>query len=238
MNYFLAFSRDGLHADLTKAVVRSSDWLRKIYKENATELRPYRAGSLFATFRIAGHAPEILLAEFKDRHGLSIEETLKDELDSVKNLSSIAAPHLGLMIQGVISICKDPENFHGHNLIQPLLDGFSGYKTYASFNNYFGYSLAVIALCNAGKNVPDSVIRELVNGANRKVSWHSVDIDALILTALSCVSTSDRPLQREVNRASWKLVGGLIRAQDRSTGAFGNQYSTALAVEANLPDNI
>ena len=230
---FCAYSSESLHADLTKAVVRSSDWLRKIYKDSTTQLRPYRAASLIATLRIAGHTPNTLLTEFKDSKDLNIEETLKNKLDSVKNLSTIPNPHLGLMIQGVISICKDPENFHGYNLIQPLLDGFSNFKKHPSFNNYFGYSLAVIALCNTPQEVvPDYVIQELVNGANRVVSYHSVDIDALILTALSCVSTSNRTLQHKVDRASGKLVGSLIKAQNSSTGAFGNQYTTALAVEA------
>ena len=141
------------------------------------------------------------------------------------------------MIQGVISICKDPENFHGYNLIQPLLDGFANFKKHPSFNNYFGYSLAVIALRNARQEVPDFVIQELVNGANRVVSYHSVDIDALILTALSCVSTSNRTLQHKVDRASWKLVRNLVKAQNSSTGAFGNQYTTALTVEVEQPRN-
>jgi hypothetical protein len=113
------------------------------------------------------------------------------------------------------------------------LFGFSRFKKQPNFNNYFGYSLAVIALCNARQQVPDFVIQELLKGANSDDDVHSVDTDALILTALSCVSTSNKKLQRKVDRASWMLVRSLIRAQDRSTGAFGNQYSTALAVEVN-----
>ncbi len=221
-------SSEGLHADLTRAVVRSSDWLKQIYADTTTELFPYRAGSLFATLRIAGHYPNTLLTEFKDGKGYTIEETLKNRLDSVPNLSQIATPHMGLIIQGVISICKDPENFHGYNLTQALLSGFT---RYSKVNNYFSYSLAVIALCNARHQVPDFVIEELINGAHRVVSYHSVDIDALILTALSCVSTPNRPLQRKVNRALGKLVRSLNSMQNKTTGAFGNQYSTALAVE-------
>ncbi|XP_028396005.1 transcobalamin-2-like [Dendronephthya gigantea] len=227
---------EDLSADLTQAVVRSSDWLRKTYRENTTVLRPYRAGSLFATLRIAGHYPDTLLSEFKDGQGFSIDETLKNYLYSVQqshgNLSSIAPPHLGLIIQGVVSICQDPENFHGYDLIQPLHDGFSKFKKQADFNNYFGYSLAVIALCNADHIVPDSIIQELIEGAKRVVSYHSVDTDALILTALSCVRTSNSSLQHEVDRSSHELVESLISMQNNSTGAFGNQYSTALAVEA------
>ena len=206
--------------------------MRKIYKDSTTELRPYRAGSFFATLRIAGHKSTTLLTDFKNATGSSIEETLKQKLDSEKerngNISTIPTPHLGLIIQGVISICKDPTNFHGHDLIKPLLDGFPYFKTYPSFSNYFGYSLAVIALCNAGEPTPDSVIRELIKGANRKGS------NALILTALSCVSSSNSTLQSDVNRNKRNLVKGLISKQNTKTGAFGNQYSTALAVEVNI----
>jgi hypothetical protein len=209
--------------------------MKQFYKDNTTtKLRPYRAGSMFATLRIAGHYPSTLLTDFKDAEGNSIDETLKNKLNTVQNLSSIPTPHLGLIIQGVISICKDPKDFHGYNLIKPLLASFSKFKTYSSFNNYFGYSLAVIALCNAGNKVPDFVIEELVEGANRKVSNHSVDTNALISTALSCVSTSNRSLQRKVERAVGKLVQSLISKQNTTTGAFGNQYSTALAVEVNI----
>ena len=215
--------------------------MRKFYKDQpTTELRlpPYRAGSIFATLRIAGHKSTTLLTDFKNAAGSSIEETLKQKLDSEMerngNLSTIPTPELGLIIQGVISICKDPRNFHGHNLIRPLLEGFPCFKKCPSFSNYFGYSLAVIALCNAGEPTPDSVIRELIKGANRKGRYHSVDTNALILTALSCVSSPNSTLQSDVNRNKRNLVKGLISKQNTKTGAFGNQYSTALAVEVNI----
>lgn len=229
---------EGLHADLTRAVVRSTDWLKRTYKDNNTVLRPYRAGSMFATLRIAGHHPSALRNEFIDGQGFSIEETLENKLKSVtsENVSTIPTPHLGLMIQGVISICKDPENFYGYNLVDPFLAGFPKFKTYSSFSNYFGYSLAVIALCNAGHHIPDTVIEELILGANRIVSYHSIDIDALILTAISCVSTTNSFLQSALDRASTMLVRRLTSKQNETTGAFGNQYSTALVVQVrNTP---
>ena len=205
--------------------------MQQFYQEN--KLRAFRAGSMFATLRIAGHTPNTLLTEFKNEQGLNFEQTLKNELDSVQNISSIPTPQLALMIQGVISICKDPEDFHGYNLIQTLLDGFPGFMIQPEFNNYFGYSHAVIALCNAGQDVPDSVIEELLQGANRDDDTHSVDTRALILTALSCVSTSNYTLQCKVDQAIRKLARSLIKDQDKTTGAFGNQFSTALAVQVS-----
>ena len=217
--------------------------MRKFYNDSSTEtgyLRAYRAGSIFATLRIAGHRSKTLLTDFKDALGFSIEETLKNKLDSAmirsrsSDLSTIPVPHLGLIIQGVISICKDPRNFHGHDLIQSLLDGFPKFKTYPSFLNHFGYSLAVIALCNSDEEIPEFVIRELIKGAKRKRSYRSVDTNALILTALSCVSSSNITLQNEVHRTTSNLAQGLISKQNTKTGAFGNQYSSALAVEVNI----
>jgi hypothetical protein len=205
--------------------------MKQIYKDNSTELFPYRAGSLITILRLAGHKPKTLLSEFKDRHGLNIEEALKNFLDSKNategNLSRIPNPHLALIIQTVASLCQDPENFHGYNLIPPLLSGFALFKKIRNFNNYFGYSLAVIALCNAGHRVPDDVVRELLNGAYRQVSYHSSDIDSLILQALSCISNSS--MQNEVHRASQKIVENLITKQNTTTGAFGNQISTCTA---------
>ena len=212
--------------------------MRKFYNDSSTEtkdLRPYRAGSIFATLRIAGHRSKTLLIDFKDAFGFSIEETLKKKLDSKNgDLSTIPVPHLGLIIQGVISICKDPKNFHGHDLIQPLLAGLPNFPQYPDFGNYFGYSLAVIALCNSGEEIPEFVIRKLIKGSYRKGSHHSVDTNALILTALSCVSSSNITLQNEVHRTTSNLAQGLISKQNTKTGAFGNQYSSALAVEVNI----
>ena len=209
--------------------------MRNFYKDKNTDfIRPYRAGSIFATLRIAGHHSKTLLTDFKNAEGFSIEETLKMRLDPASDLSTIATPRLGLIIQGVISICKDPRNFHGHDLIQPLLDGFPKFKTHRNFLNYFGYSLAVIALCNSDEEIPEFVIRELIKGSYRKGSHHSVDTNALILTALSCVSSSNITLQNEVHRTTSNLAEGLISKQNATTGAFGNQYSSALAVEVNI----
>ena len=226
---FSALSSETLHADLTRSVLRSTDWLRQIYKDNNTELFPHRAASLISILRLAGHKPKTLLSEFKDRSGSNIEETLKAFLDSKKrtdgNISRIPNPHLALVIQAVISLCQNPEDFHGYNLIPPLLSGFALFKKIRGFTNYFGYSLAVIALCNAGQRVPRAVVQELLNGAYRKVGYHSSDIDSLILQALSCISNSS--LQNEVDHASGKIVEQLIKKQNETTGAVGNQYSTA-----------
>ncbi|XP_028400195.1 transcobalamin-2-like [Dendronephthya gigantea] len=233
---FCDLSSESLPADLTRSVVRSSDWLKKTYGDKSTVLRPYRAGSLFASLRIAGHYPDVLLSDFKDGQGVSIEETLKNELDSVQkkygNLSSIPTPQLALITQGVISICNNPADFHGYELIQTLLDGFAKFKIQPDFNNYFGYSLAVIALCNADHFVPDAVILGLIKGAQGGATVNSVDINALLLTALSCVKSSSSFVQQLVSKTSRNLVRILISKQSKDTGAFGNQYSTALAVEA------
>ena len=202
--------------------MRSSDWLKHIYRDNNTELYPYRAASLITILRLAGHKPKTLLSDFKDKNGMSIEETLKNFLDSKNrtdgSLTGIPNPHLALIIQAVISLCQDPRNFSGYDLIPPLLSGFALFKKIPEFNNYFGYSLAVIALCNAGHRVPDKVVSELLKKANRKAS-------SLMLQALSCITNSS--YQNEVHRVSERSVTQLIRKQNKTTGAFGNQYSTA-----------
>ena len=80
---------------LTRVVLRSSDWIRHIYKSNDTELYPYRVTSLITILRLAGHKRKTLLSDFKDRRGMNITETLKDFLDSKNttegNLSGIAS---------------------------------------------------------------------------------------------------------------------------------------------------
>ena len=180
--------------------------------------------------------PETILSEFKNHKGENIEETLKNYLDLRQekegNLNAIPAAELALIIQAVISICHDPDNFHGHNLTSALIYSFTLFKKVSSFNNYFRYSLAVIALCNSGRSVPDAVVRELINGTYRQVSYHMTGIDSLILQALSCVSNSS--LQGEVNKASQKLVTQLISKQNNETGAVGNHISTSHVLKVRL----
>ncbi|XP_028395936.1 transcobalamin-2-like [Dendronephthya gigantea] len=178
--------------------------------------------------------PKTLLSEFKDRRGFTIEETLKNFLNEKNgDLSSIANPHLARVIHSVLALCQDPRNFHGHDLIAALNSGFGRFKKRRDFSNYFGYSLSVIALCNAGQPVPNEVVQELLKGAYRKVSYHSSDIDSLILQALSCVAYSPyATMESKVYEASDMIVRRLILKQNRTSGAFGNQISTALVVMA------
>lgn len=228
-----------LNADLTRAVVRSSDYLKQSYMKikstSKLALRPYNAAYMFATLRIAGHTPDTLLSNFKNGEGESINETLKSYLDSIQsnhgNLSSIPVPRLALITQCVIAICEDPENFYGYNLTQYLLKGFPSFPKSPGFNNFFGYSLAVIALCNSGKQPPQYVVHQLMNAASSQI--HGVDTDALILTALSCVSSKN--LSR--SKRWWlfwrklRLARSLLLNQNKTTGGFGNQYSSALAIQ-------
>ena len=204
--------------------MRSSDWMKHYYRDNDTQLYPYRAASMITILRLAGHKPKTLLSDFKDKNGTNIEETLKNFLINSTNVTDGNLTGIANVIQAVISLCQDPRNFSGYDLIPPLLSGFASFKI-KEFNDYFGYSLAVIALYNAGHRVPDDVVRELLNGADRTGSVHSSDIDSLILQALSCITNS--PYQNEVHRAWERIAIQLIRKQNKTTGAFGNQYSTA-----------
>lgn len=196
---------------------------------------PYFASSMIVSLRLSGHLPDILISDFKDRNSMSIKETLKNYLDEqyieYGNLTEIPTGRLAYIVQAVIAICENPTNFYGYNLYNPLRFGIERFGASPTFNNYFQYSLAVIALCNGGIKVSKRTVHELINGANGRRNIHFVDTSALILIALSCAKKSYRSYQ--AYRASRKLIVQIIFKQNASTGAFGNQYSTALAVEVS-----
>ena len=224
-----------MHADLTRAVVRSSDWLRQYYQDNNSFIRPHTASSMMIPLRLSGHSADTLLSDFKNSSSFSIDETLRDYLNEQNrthgNLINIPTGRLAYIIHGVVAICKDPEDFYGHNLSVPLLYGIKRFPIPGTFNNYFQYSLAAIAFCIRGVKVPEIMVDKLLERVNRtfKSSTHSNDINALVLIALSCVARSDK-----VDRAVEKLVHWFISERQNSrTGDFGNQYSTALAVQVS-----
>lgn len=221
-----------MHGDLTRATVRSSDWLRRYYNKTAFIL-PYTASSMIVTLRLAGHQPDTLLSNFKNVHSLSIKETLKNYLDNEMktrgNLNNIPTGRLSHIVQAVIAICENPGKFYEHDLYAPLLSGITTFKQSPNFNNYFQYSLVAIALCNGGKRVPEVMVKELIRGVYRKVSYHSSDIDALLLIALTCVES--RNMFKEIEQAKGKIVHQFITQQNKTTGAFGNQITTALVAE-------
>lgn len=235
-----------LHADLTRAVVKSSDWLIRYYRDGSSFMTPSLASSIIVSLRLYGHEPDVLLSEVKNNRSMSIKETLKNYLDEQKrdhgNLEKIPPAELALIIQGVIAVCENPKDFYGYNLYSTLEIGLKTFKNSTTFNNYFRYGLAIIALCNGGVSVSKESVGELLEGAKANFNSHKNDIDALILMALSCVKKGNykgtrpwvpgqgRSVANEIRKASARLAWNFITSQNPNTGAFGNQYSTGLAV--------
>ena len=184
---------------------------------------------MMVPLRLSGHQPDTLINDFKNARSMSIRETvinyLDEQISNHGNLTKVPVGRMAYIIMGVLAICENPNNFYGYDLYQPLRLGVN------TFNNYFEYSLVVIALCNGGVPVPRAMVNGLVRFANRRyTTFHFVDTNALVLLALSCVKST-----RQVRQASRKLAWKILSKQNRHTGAFGNQYSTALAAEVNIP---
>ena len=222
-----------MHADLTRAVERSSDWLQHYYKTKQSE--PYMASSMMVALRLSGHQPKYLLAKFKDSSSLTIIDKLRNYLDEQKykhgNLSKIPPGQLAYIIEAVIAICEDPFDFFGYNLYDTLRFDLKSFGNRSDFVNYFQYSLTVIAFCNGRIKVPPDVVKQLLEGAQKLFTIFDIDISAMILVALSCIR--DSSMNAEIKMASELLVTKFISSQDPATGAFGNQYSTGLAVEVS-----
>ncbi|KDR09560.1 uncharacterized protein CG3556 [Zootermopsis nevadensis] len=118
------------------------------------------------------------------------------------------------------AMCRDPRQFHGHDLIgslqhhEPELD--------------FEFAFSSLAVCSSGAHVRKRQIKRLMDIADR-ASDHNVDTLSMVLLALSCITRDHR--NRNLDHYVKKPSSGLAEEQ-RVDGSFGNLHSTALAVQA------
>lgn len=121
------------------------------------------------------------------------------------------------------SICHDPRQFHGHDLIGSLL--------HHEAESDSEFALCSLAVCSSGAHVRKRHLRRLLNIANSK---HTVDSLGGVVLALQCIVRDHR--NRNLQHYLKKPILALARLQ-QADGGFGSLHNTALAIQALSDEN-
>ena len=185
-------------------------------------------GFVFHSLRLVGHSVE---------HGAAV---LNAEIIKQGGLGSIPGGPLAVYILGALATCENPWQFYGLDLVTSLNQKLDKFPQ-VGFNHPFQYSLAIIALCTAGKNVGQRKYLNYIihNIPNQTTSAHaSGDTLSMHIFALTCVKqfvkgakqfSLKRRIQGGINAAS-----KILYKRQRLDGTFGkNEVTAALSYQVS-----
>nr|XP_054748846.1 uncharacterized protein CG3556-like [Lytechinus pictus] len=145
---------------------------------------------------------------------------------------------LGYYAMALHATCQNASNFYGHNIMKHLHQRVDNFNTSLT-RNYFPYSLAVLALCSTGSDVPHSAI-ETLEGMQQEDGCFpfGVDVTSMAVMAMACMQGSfNRPQRLLPLRNVLQKGASCIMGYQTSDGGFSNSdntnsISTALAAQA------
>eukprot|EP00057_Strongylocentrotus_purpuratus_P014246 XP_011668720.1 PREDICTED: uncharacterized protein CG3556 isoform X1 [Strongylocentrotus purpuratus] len=157
------------------------------------------------------------------------------EISHRHSFKEMSVGKLGYYAMALHASCHNASNFHGHNIMKHLhhrVDDFDTNQT----KNYFPYSLALLALCSSGSEVPHSAIATLeeVQGDDGCFPF-GVDVTSMAVMAMACMQDSfNSPQRLNPLRDMMRKGSECIMGHQTSDGWFGesNVISTALAAQA------
>ena len=130
----------GLDANLTRAAVRAAEWLRNNHDKDGTYGKGQVNGLVFHALSVVGYNVE---------HGAEI---LHAEINKEGGLDYVSGRALAAYVLGVVATCRDPWQFYGLDLVTSLQEKLDKYPQ-VGFTHPFQFSLAMIGLCTAGKDI-------------------------------------------------------------------------------------
>ncbi|XP_077970796.1 transcobalamin-1-like [Styela clava] len=161
-------------------------------------------------------------------------EKMRSEIDDDYKEMSIGK--LAQYILAIQSMCENPRNFDGRNLLKTLEKRI---RKENPDEQYYSFGLALGTVCVNGGHIKMSVVRNLLKKQNEDGSFgdkHSVDDAAQMILALKCVGSGVRPrfLMKRVRESIKKLVNFLdseVKVVEQNT-FIGNKYSSPLSALA------
>ena len=186
-------------------------------------------GFAFHSLRLVGHSVE---------HGA---EVLNAEIIKQGGLDSIPGGPLAVYILGALATCQDPRKFYGMDLVTSLYQKLDKFPQ-VGFNHPFQYSLAIIALCTAGKDVGQRKYLNYIlhNIPQQGAAVHaSGDTLSMHIFALTCV----KQFVKKAGEFRLKMESGINDAieilykRQLLDGTFGeNEVTAALSYQASNVD--
>ncbi|XP_052105420.1 transcobalamin-2-like [Mytilus californianus] len=163
---------------------------------------------------------------------ISVKQMNLDLLSAISNNIALTNPawghgKLAHYVLGLTATCQDPRNFYGHNLIDKLQNHLN-VSSQHFHSNKFAYALVVLALCNANSTVDAAYLKDISTSPG--IYTFGVDEAAMVYLAYACVNDAAYSTQ---SKAALEYI---LQKRD-SKGLYGNEYSTALAVQAIFASN-
>ncbi|KAK3091973.1 hypothetical protein FSP39_024109 [Pinctada imbricata] len=164
---------------------------------------------------------------------ISVKEMNIDLLKALSHDTELASSEwghgvLGIYVTALIATCQDPHDFYGFDLLDKLQFHVENFTDYYK-SNKFAYSWALIGICVAGGQIEDRYKDHLVTQFGN--TSFNIDTISMILMALSCGRS-------DINNDTYiQNLASFIASKQLPSGAFGNEYTTALAVQALLSIN-
>lgn len=158
---------------------------------------------------------------------ISVKQMNIDLLSAVSKDNSLTSKEWGrgklaYYVLGVKATCQDPRDFYGHDLIDKLKNHLIVSSSYLD-SNKFDYSLILIALCKAGEPIDTHNLNDI--STTPGYYTFGVDEASVVYMAYHCVGN---PTYKKAEDAAFNFI---LQAKNEN-GTFGNEYSTALAVQA------
>ncbi|XP_077864817.1 cobalamin binding intrinsic factor-like [Saccoglossus kowalevskii] len=163
--------------------------------------------------------------------GVSVNEHEGERYTDFKMSTGDLATYMNAMAAS----CIDLNNFHGYSMTRSLHHAI---RTFPASNdkNYYYYSLAVLAFCNAGeRGIKDYI--DNIKAAQQKDGGYKYGIDttSMVVVALSCLSSSKQRKTQVIEHIQ-DAVNNILH-QQKDDGSFGNLLNTANALQALLATN-
>ena len=220
-----------MDVNLTRAATRAAEWLRNNKDKDGTYGEGYVNGFAFYALRLVGHNVE---------HGAAI---LHGEIIKKGGLSSIPGRSLAVYILGALAACRDPRQFYGLDLVTSLKKKLDKYP-HVGFNHPFQFSIAMTALCTAGKDVGKwKYVNYIINNIPDQTistAHASGDTLAMHIFALTCVEEFITRHKQSKYNLLIRIRGGidtaskiLLKRQLRDSTFGRNQVTAALSYQVS-----
>ena len=219
-----------LDANLTRAATRAAEWLRNNKDKDGKYGEGYVNAYVFYVLRLVGHNVE---------HGAAI---LHAEIIKEGGLSSIPGRSLAVYILGALAACRNPWQFYGLDLVTSLKKKLDKYP-HVGFNHPFQFSIAMTALCTAGKDVGKwKYVNYIINNIpNQTGAAHaSANTLTMHLFALTCVEEFITRHKQSKYNLLIRIRGGIVTAskilltRQLLDSTFGkNQVTAAISYQVS-----
>lgn len=135
--------------------------------------------------------------------------------------------HLALNVLALVALCRDPQSFHGRDLVAML-------ERQEGAGSPFETAFSRLAACSAGRRPRRRHLRALLDLLQHE-GIHSIDTLSVVVMALHCAEAHrHRDLSHHIDRAVSTLL-----SQQLPDGSFrSNLHTTALALQALIASGL